>query len=305
MSEMVGKDIFGRIQEKKRRLDSIRLLPRDVVKKLQEELRLLHTYHSNAIEGNTLTLRETKLIIEEGITIGGKSLKEHLEATNTADAYDHIEKLIRGKKSITHESVQEVHAIVTKGILSDVGKYRTTNVRITGAIKTPPSHMKVPKLMGELLEDIRRSKHDPITTAALLHHGIVATHPFVDGNGRVARLLTDLHLMEHGYPPIVLRKEDREKYYEMLRKADQDDPKPFINFVAKAVDESLSLYLSVLGGDDELLPLRELAKESPYTQEYLSLLARRGVLGAVKIDGVWHASRRELKRYMSKKRVTG
>ncbi len=294
-------DIFGRIQGKKRRLDEMRPLPTDSVKKLREELRLLHTYHSNAIEGNTLTLSETKLILEEGITIGGKSLREHLEATNTAGAYDHIERLAKSKNPLTNESVQEVHGMVTKGILSEAGKYRTTNVRITGAAKTPPSYMKVPKLMGGLLEDIKKSTHDPVTTAALLHHGIVAIHPFVDGNGRVARLITNLHLMKYGYLPTVLRKEDRKKYYETLRKADLGDTAAFINFIAKSVAESLNLYFSLLGGDDELLPLGELAKGSPYGQEYLSLLARRGVLDAVKINGVWHANRRALKRYMSKK----
>ncbi len=301
MSRTARKTVFDRIQEKKRRMDSICPLPEDVVRRLHEELRLLHTYHSNAIEGNTLTLRETRLVIEDGITVGGKSLREHLEAANTADAYDHIEKLIRNKKRITHETVQEVHAIVTKGILSDAGKYRTTNVRITGAARTPPNYMKVPELMGTLLENVGRSRQNPVTTAALLHHGIASIHPFVDGNGRVARLLMNLHLMKHGYPPVVLRKEDRGKYYEMLRKADLEDTEPFIGFVAKAADESLSLYLSVLGGDDELLPLRELAIGSPYGQEYLSLLARRGVLDAVKINGIWHASRSALKRYTSEK----
>ncbi|HIH36694.1 MAG TPA: Fic family protein [Methanocellales archaeon] len=293
--------MFDRIREKKTHLDEMRPLPTDSVKKLREELRLLHTYHSNAIEGNTLTLSETKLILEEGITIGGKSLKEHLEMTNTAEAYDYIERLTESRKPLTNEVVQEVHGMVSKGILEDAGKYRTTNVRITGAAKTPPSYMKVPKLMGELLEDIKKSTHDPVTTAALLHHGIVAVHPFVDGNGRVARLITNLHLMQYGYLPVVLRKEDRKKYYETLRKADLGDTTAFINFVAKSVAESLNLYFSLLGGDDELLPLRELAKGSPYGQEYLSLLARRGVLDAVKINGVWHATRRALKKHIPKK----
>ncbi|UZE92846.1 MAG: Fic family protein [Methanosarcinales archaeon] len=275
----------------------MRPLPKDVVKKLREELRLLHTYHSNAIEGNTLTLQETKLILEQGITVGGKSLHEHLEATNTADAYKFIEELAKGKRHIAHETVQEIHAIVTRGILTEQGKYRIANVRIVGAIKTPPDYTKVAKLMEGVFEMLKKSKHDSISTAALLHHGIVAIHPFIDGNGRVARLVTNLYLVQHGYPPIVLRREDRKKYYKMLKRADLGDPKPFVNFIAKAVDESLSFYLSALGGDDELLPLGELTKESPYSQEYLSLLARQDKLDAIKINGVWHASRRALKQY--------
>ncbi|MDI6888594.1 MAG: Fic family protein [Methanocellales archaeon] len=293
----IKKELLERIQEKKKRLAQMRPLPKDVMKRLREELRLLHTYHSNAIEGNTLTLQETKLILEQGITVGGKSLQEHLEATNTADAYKFIEELAKGKRHIAHETIQEIHAIVTRGILADPGKYRITNVRIVGAIKTPPDYTKVAKLMDELFETLKKSKYDPISMAALLHHGIVAIHPFIDGNGRVARLVTNLYLTQHGYPPIVLRKEDRKKYYGALKKADQDDPGAFINFIAKAVDEALTFYLSASGGDDELLPLGELAKTSPYSQEYLSLLARQGKLDAIKIDGVWHASRRALRRY--------
>jgi len=295
---VIKKELLQRILEKKRRLAQVRPLPKDVVKRLREELRLLHTYHSNAIEGNTLTLQETKLILEQGITVGGKSLYEHLEAMNTAEAYEFIEELAKGKRHITHEAIQEIHAIVTRGILTEPGKYRVTNVRIVGAVKTPPDYAKVAKLMDELFETLKKSKYDPISTAALLHHGVVAIHPFIDGNGRVARLITNLYLMQHGYPPTVLRKEDRKKYYGALKKADQDNLEPFINFIAKAVDESLTFYLSALGGDDELLPLGELAKESPYSQEYLSLLARQDKLDAIKINGVWHASRRALKQYV-------
>ncbi len=298
MVTVIKKELLQRILERKKRLAQMRPLPKDMVKRLREELRLLHTYHSNAIEGNTLTLQETKLILEQGITVGGKSLYEHLEAMNTAEAYEFIEELVKGKRHVAHETIQEIHAIVTRGILTEPGKYRVTNVRIVGAIKTPPDYTKVVNLMDELFETLKKSKYDPISTAASLHYGVVAIHPFIDGKGRVARLITNLYLMQHGYPPIVLRKENRKKYYGALKKADQNDPDPFINFIAKAVDESLTFYLSAVGGDDELLPLGVLAKESPYSQEYLSLLARQDKLDAIKINGIWHASRRALKQYI-------
>ncbi|GBE56475.1 adenosine monophosphate-protein transferase SoFic [archaeon BMS3Bbin16] len=295
-TDMIRKELLQRIESKKEKLNTMRPLPRDALKRLQEEMRLMHTYHSNAIEGNTLTLSETKLVIEEGITIGGKPLKDYLEAQNTARAYEMIEGLT-GRKKITHETVQKTHEALTKGILDDAGRYRTKNVRITGAVKTPPSFSKVVKLMGQLLDKVNKDKKHPIETSAFLHHNFVEIHPFTDGNGRTARLLNNLYLMRHGYPPIILRKEDRAKYYKFLRSADTGNLTPFANFIAKAVDEALIHYLSIFGGEDELMPLKELAKASPYSQEYLSLRARQGRLAAVKIGNIWHASKRALREY--------
>jgi len=296
MADTIRKELLQRIEVKKEKLDNMRPLPLDALKSLQEEMRLMHTYHSNAIEGNTLTLSETKLVIEEGVTIGGKPLKDYLEAQNTARAYELIEGLTARKK-ITHETVQNTHEALTRGILDDAGRYRTKNVRITGAIKTPPSFSKVVKLMDQLLDKVNKSKKHPIETSAFLHHSFVEIHPFTDGNGRTARLLNNLYLICHGYPPIILRKEDRAKYYKFLRGADTGSLTSFANFIAKAVDEALMHYLSIFGGEDELLPLKELARSSPYSQEYLSLRARQGRLAAVKIGKVWHASKRALREY--------
>ncbi len=299
-TDIIKKELLERTEEKKKRLDSMRPLPKEALRRLREELRLQHAYHSNAIEGNTLTLSETKLVIEEGITVGGKPLRDCLEARNTARAYDLIEELARGK-IITHETVQRIHEALTRGILEDVGRYRTKNVRITGAIKMPPDFSKVVKLMGALLDKVNESKKHPIETSAFLHHRFVEVHPFSDGNGRVARLLNNLYLISHGYPPIVLRKEDRAKYYKFLRSADAGNLAPFANFIARAEDEALMHYLSIFGGEDELLPLKEVAKNSPYSQEYLSLRARQGKLAAVKIYNVWHASKRALEEYVKPK----
>ncbi|MBI5253344.1 MAG: Fic family protein [Euryarchaeota archaeon] len=295
-TDIIRKELLERIEEKKKRLDSMRPLPKDALRRLHEELRLLHTHHSNAIEGNTLTLSETKLVVEEGITIGGKPLKDCLEARNTANAYDLIEGLARGRK-ITHEALQKIHEALTRGILEDAGRYRTKNVRITGAIKTPPNFSKVAGLMDRLLNRVNESKGNAVETSAFLHHNFVEIHPFSDGNGRVARLLNNLHLIRHGYPPIVLRREDRAKYYKSLRSADAGNLAPFANFIARAVDESLMQHLSIFGGKDELLPLKEVARNSPYSQEYLSLRARQGKLAAVKINDMWHTSRRALEEY--------
>lgn len=298
-THLIQEKLLARINEKMKQLNSMRPIPADALGRLHEEMRLVHTYHSNAIEGNTLTLQETKLVLEEGLTIGGKSLREHLEASNNAKAFDRMEELAKKKCSIDHIIIQEIHEIVTRGILEDAGRYRTRNVRITGAVKSPPDWSKIVKLMDELIEKVAESKAHPLETASLLHHRFVEIHPFSDGNGRVARLLTNLYVIARDYPPVVLKKEDRGKYYKSLRAADAGNLGPFANFIAKAVDENLTLYISISGGKDELLPLKELAMETPYSQEYLSLRARQGLLDAVKIGKTWHSSKRAVEQYLS------
>ncbi len=271
----------------------------DTLSALHKEMRLLHIYNSNAIEGNTLTLSETKLVLEEGVTVGGKSLKEHLEAKNTAEAYDLVRSMAEGKRKVTPETILEIHEVVTHGILVDAGRYRTANVRITGAVNSPPAFLKVPSLVAELAARVQDSKDDVVTTAAKLHHGLVEIHPFADGNGRVARLMTNLYLMSRGYLPIALRKKDRMRYYEALRKADAGNVAPFIDFIARAIDESLTFYLSAAGGRDELIPVSELAEGTGYSAEYISLLARRGRMDAVKINNKWHSSKKSLEHYLA------
>lgn len=290
--------LLERIEKKKRLLDLRRPLPADALKRLQEELRLAHTYNSNAIEGNTLTLQETKVVLEEGVTVGGKSIREHLEATGNAQGFDLIMDLANRPGDLDHVTVQRLHEVVTAGQISECGRYRTGNVRIAGAKKSPPDFSKVPKLMEAFLKEAREAGGNPVAKAALIHHRFVEIHPFIDGNGRVARLLTNLYLMRQGYPPVVLRKEDRRRYYRCLAQADGGNLGPLAGFIARALDASLSLYLSVFGQKDALLPLSELARGTPYSQEYLSLRARQGVLSAVKVGRTWHSTKRDLDEYM-------
>ena len=298
---LIKEKLLSRINEKIRMLDSKRPLPADAVNKLHEEFRLYHTYNSNAIEGNTLTLPETKLVLEEGTTIGGKSIREHLEATNNAKAFDLLEDIAKKEKAIDHVVIQQIHEVVTAGILEEAGQYRTKNVRISGAIKTPPDWSKVTKLVDEMIGTIKTSNTHPVETAAHLHHEFVKIHPFIDGNGRVARLLTNLYFIMQGYPPIVLKFGDGGKYYRYLRAADRGKLGEFANFIAKAVDESLTMYLSIFGGIDELLPLKALAEDTTYSQEYLSLRARQGVLDAVKVGRVWYSTKRAVREYVERR----
>jgi len=289
--------LLQKIEEKKKRLDALRPLSNDAVKKLLEDIRLRHTYHSDAIEGNTLTLQETKLVLEEGVTIGGKPLKDHLEAKNDAEAFDLMVTLVQAKIPISQEIIQQIHEIVTRGILEESGKYRTKNVRIIGSKTTPPSYLKIVKLMEKYTSNIKKLKLHPIKKATFLHHEFVRIHPFLDGNGRVSRLITNLYIMNQGYPPIVLKKEDRCKYYQALQKADDSNVSPLANFIAHAVHEALMYYLSSFVDDERLIPLKEIVEFSAYSQEYLSLRARQGKLDAVKIENIWYSSKRALKEY--------
>ncbi|MCK4366204.1 MAG: Fic family protein [Thermoplasmatales archaeon] len=297
---LINRQLFQRIEEKKKRIDTLRPLPKNTVKKLLEDIRLKHTYHSIALEGNTLTLKETKLVVEDGITIGGKLLKDHLEAKNSYEAFNLILEMVKSNTKITHETIQGLHELVTKGLLEDAGKYRKTNIRIAGLETTPPDYNKLPKIMDEYIKNIETLKLHPVKKAAFVHHELVRIHPFIDGNGRVARLLTNLFLMKNGYPPIVLKKEDRRQYFRVLQYADNRYLSPFSNFIAKAVHESIMYYLSSLLEDEQLIPLKELSKDSPYSQEYLSLRARQGQLDAIKIEKIWYSSKQALQDYILK-----
>jgi Fic family protein len=295
----IDDSLFKRIKEKKKKLDNLRPLPKDAVIQILEDIRLRHTYHSDAIEGNTLTLQETKLVLEEGVTIGGKPLKDHIEAKNDAEAFDLMIELVHAKKSISQEIIQQVHEAVTRGILQNPGQYRIGNVGIAGSATTPPSYLKIIRLMDEYIQDIQKLSLHPVKKAAFIHHELVRIHPFLDGNGRVARLLTNLFLMKKGYPPIIVKKTDRKRYYRALDKADHGDMSEFSNFVARAAHESLQYYLSSFVEEERLIHIKELAEYTLYSQEYLSLRARQGKLDAVKIENVWHSSKRALKEYIS------
>jgi len=305
---LVSERIYERILERKKSLDSLRPLNKLQLQRLKEEFLVEYVYNSTSIEGNTLTLNETKLILEEGITIGGKSLREHLDVTNQKEALNWIEEFIKKKKEIRESDTLMLHRITLKGI-SDywAGRYKTSQNRIVGSkLKTTPPY-KVSSDMGNLAYSINNNpkKYNPIELAAFAHHEIARIHPFVDGNGRTARLICNLILMGKGYPPIIIRTKERKKYFDCLEKAHFGDLRVFVDFIALMVDESLIRYLSAFTKttkNKELLPLSVLAKETPHSQEYLSLLARKGLLPATKINDVWCSNRREIERYMRRVR---
>jgi len=305
MTKYLNQKLLERIEEKKKLLDKNRPLPRSVLEKLREQIIVEWTYNSNAIEGNSLTLRETKLVLEEGITVAGKSLREHFEATNHRDAILFLEKLIKNKK-IKESDILKIHEIISKNIEKEyAGKYRRGMVRILGAKKLPPNYLKIPKLMKELYEWINKNpdRLNIVELASLAHYKFVAIHPHYDGNGRTARLLMNLMLMQNGYPPVIILKNDRKRYYNALRKADQGDYKPFVLLMAISIERSLDLYLRAIKEEKEegLEPLSKIAKKTIYSQEYLSLLARQGKLSATKQGREWYSSLKAIKEYKEKR----
>ncbi|MDD9953613.1 MAG: Fic family protein [Candidatus Woesearchaeota archaeon] len=295
-------DIFTRIAKKKKQLDELRPFDATQVALLKEQLAIEYIYNSTSIEGNTLTLNETKLVLQEGITIGGKPLREHLDVQNQQEALTYIESILK-KKRIREVDILKLHSITLKGI-SDywAGRYKTSQNRIIGSrLKTTPPY-KVHTEMKQLVRMLREKMH-PVVLAAKAHHELVRIHPFVDGNGRTARLLTNLLLMKHGYAPIIIQQKDRKKYFAALEQAHRGDVEPFQLFIARAEDAALLTYLNALRRTTkktELLPLNELT--GVYSQEYLSFLARRGMLSATKINGIWHSTRDALQEYIASKR---
>ena len=188
--------LLKRIDEAKALIDKHLPLSKSIMSRLQEQMLIEWTYNSNGIEGNTLTLRETKLVLMEGITVRNKSLTEYLETINHRDAIEFVEELATSKRKISERNIREIHSLILKEIDSDnAGKYRDMNVRITGSAHSPPEAIKVKELLGKFSKKTLNSKEHPVVEAALAHYGLVSIHPFVDGNGRTARLLMNLILL--------------------------------------------------------------------------------------------------------------
>ena len=239
--------MFETIDELKQQLDALRPLPKHSVQSLHETMVLEWTYHSNAIEGNTLTLKETKVVLE-GITVGGKSMREHFEAINHKEAIEWVESVVAREEPFSERLIKSIHQLVLKNIDdSNAGRYRQENVVIAGAEHIPPDHLHLPTLMTELVQWYQQQNCHPVERAARLHVDFVGIHPFVDGNGRTARLLMNFDLMASGHLPVIIKTEHRLAYYEALDKAHTTQHyQDYIAMVVAAQEEALKQYLSIV-----------------------------------------------------------
>jgi Fic family protein len=240
---------FRKIDELKMKIDSYRPLPISVAKSLHDKLIVEWTYNSNAIEGNTLTMSETKVVLE-GITVGGKSIIEHLETINHKEAILFIEDLIGDEEQLTEWNLKNIHTLILKEIDNDnAGRYRSENVMISGAKHIPPKHYELDYLMQKLMKEYQKewNEYHPVIKATLLHGEFVKIHPFVDGNGRTARLLLNFELMKYGYTPIIIKNKRRAEYYDVLDLAHTTmNYDPLIRLVSEFVIESEELWLTIL-----------------------------------------------------------
>ncbi len=241
--------LLNEIDELKSKLDNFRQFDSYRIK---QALELEYTFESNRIEGNTLTLRETDLVINEGLTISGKSMREHLEAINHKEAIDYIKQLMDKNTSLIEREVLAIHNLILRGIHpEDAGRYRKVQVMIKGSSHMPPQPFLVTKEMEDyfIWYEENKSKMHPVVLAAEMHERLVTIHPFIDGNGRTSRLVMNLILLQHGYVIANIKGDydSRMKYYQALETAQTSNNKEdFLVFIAQIEKESLERYLSII-----------------------------------------------------------
>jgi len=310
-------NILKEINRKKLLLDSYKPLPKAVSDSLQEWFRVELTYTSNAIEGNTLTRQETALIVEKGVTVEGKSVREYLEAINHAEAFSYIQALSEDKKreALNLQDILDIHRIILKKINdTDAGRLRSTPVRISGSTTILPNPIKVSKLMEELVTWLQTTTEHPVKVAIDAHYKLVTIHPFVDGNGRTARLLMNLILMQAGFPPAIIKKEERNRYLTVLESAQtRGNQDAYYELMYDAINRSLDLYL------EDIQPTEEKSIEKPTEQNFhttaqiASLLqvdvesvrryVRSGKLKAVRLGGKFiRIEKRDLDQFIKQQK---
>jgi Fic family protein len=307
----LSKDLKKRLESKLKKLNSLRPLPPSAMEKLREKFEVEMTYNSNAIEGNSLTEKETFWVIKEGITIKNKPLKDHLEATNHKEALEYLYDLISHNKkhTISEHLIKNLHQLVTKGIEKEwAGRYRSGKVIIGGTKHEPPEAILLPNLMNDLIKWTSKNQKllHPIELAAILHHKFVHIHPFFDGNGRTGRLLMNTVIMQAGYPLTIILNNDRKKYYKVLAEADEGNYEPLTDFIARNVERSITTYLDAITPSSEktekYIFLKEASKFCRYSEKYLNLLAVKGKLEAHKKGRNWVTTKEAIERYIGSRK---
>lgn len=241
-----AENLLLKIEQNKKLLDNKRPLTQGELERLNEEFTVEYTYNSNAIEGNTLTLRETDMVLR-GLTIDSKPLQEHLEAINHKEAFDYVLTLVRDKAELTENIIKQIHSLVLADKREDRGIYRHVPVRILGAAHIPVQPYEIEPKMAELLNWYHGSSDNIIRKLAKFHIEFEAIHPFIDGNGRTGRLLINLELMKAGYPPIDIKFADRIAYYEAFDQYHiKGDLSAMETLFANYLNERLEYFISIL-----------------------------------------------------------
>lgn len=271
-NEIVSPDLFQKIKNLEGELNEFRQTPLDSIalEKLKEHFRTHHIYHSAGIEGNRLTLQETALVLKDGIDISGKPLKDSIEVKNLGIAFDFLYELSKNETPITESYIKQIHKLIVgdDNTLSP-GDYRNIGVIITGSEHKPPEPFEVPIKMMELVEWISENQNqNPIIVSAIAHHEFVKIHPFKDGNGRTARIILNLILMQKGYPICNIRRDERPAYYNALSLADNGQYEPIIEIVS---DNCLTLFSEYIRLKDESNRLKDWAKRLGHKDNQLRL----------------------------------
>ena len=239
-------DLFARVDANKQKIDMYRPMREPLLSELRAYYRIGLTWSSNALEGNSLTESETKVVLEDGLTVAGKPLRDHYEAVGHAQAYDTMWTLLDPRVALTEADILSLHRLFYSRINeAQAGVYRDTRVFITGSRFVPPAPDKVPSLMAEFVSWLNIATLHPVEWAAQAHLRFVFIHPFIDGNGRVARLLMNLCLLRHGYTLVIVPPILRSEYIRLLEKAHTDE-KPFVDFIAERVLETQKDILRML-----------------------------------------------------------
>ena len=266
-------DQLTQIDQMKAWLDSFRPLPASVVSELKKRYDVQFTYNSNAIEGNTLTQSETELVLTKGITIGGKTLTEHLEIIGHKEAIDYIESLSQAESPIGEWEIRQIHSLIMRRISpTEAGRYRQLDVKAAGTDHVYPPHYLLSGLMADFVHWLNNSRSalHPIEYASEAHYRFVSVHPFADGNGRTGRLLMNLLLLKAGFPIVSISNQNREDYLEAIIRAQssQGDAAELLRLICEAARHSLIEMLGAIASATE-----SKGKGLPFYQDVVAFLS--------------------------------